>query len=85
MHVNLLKLYPYACKLTDITSGCIQTYEAYRVTVTHILKGLQLYSKLYYLDPSKTCSCKFDCYTKSDLTLLQMCSKLNKFGGVYYF
>ena len=37
MHVNLLKLYPYACKLTDINSGCIQTYEAYRFTVTYIL------------------------------------------------
>ena len=36
MHVNLLKLYPYACKLTDINSGCIQTYEAYRFTVTYI-------------------------------------------------
>ena len=35
MHVNLLKLYPYACKLTDINSGCIQTYEAYRFTVTY--------------------------------------------------
>ena len=38
MHVNLLKLYPYACKLTGSISISLHTYGVFKFTVTYTSK-----------------------------------------------
>ena len=51
MHVNLLKLYPYACKLTGSISISLHTYGVFKFTVTYILSSASSVKKFRQATP----------------------------------